>query len=433
MPKRKGSEASLIFSHLTGDYTEPVRDPLWKHIGLSRGLKDCSQCPEVQLLAGIRQLGPASLVYPGATHTRLSHSFGVFYLGKRMIEELLRKDPSLGLSLSGVKAFLAATFLHDVGHFPFAHSLKELPLLPHETLSGEMIRSGNLARAIRDSVGTDPSIVAAIIDKGMPADDEEVRFYRNLLSGVLDPDKLDYLNRDAYFCGVPYGVQDTDFVISSLVPHPEGLGLEEKGITAVENILFSKYLMYRTVYWHRTVRSATAMIKKAVFSGLREGRLTPKDLYRKDDEGFFQRFERENFPCSGLVKAVAERRLHKLAWEESFDPEDKGHERLLDLETRRKSEEGLARLLSVKAGRTVEAEEIVIDIPEPISFEVDLPIRTGDGFRPFSDCGSVFGESVVDGFKRTLRTIRYFVSPRLSEILKQPDIFKDREWLESMN
>jgi len=106
-------------------------------------------------------------------------------------------------------------------------------------------------------------MTAAIVDTHLPIqEDRETAFYRRLLSGVLDPDKLDYLNRDARYCGVPYGNQDVDFTFSRPIPHQErGIDIDSRLIANVEAVLFSKYLMYRSVYWHHSVRSATAMIK----------------------------------------------------------------------------------------------------------------------------------------------------------------------------
>ena len=124
-----------------------------------------------------------------------------------------------------------------------------------------------------------------------------VGFFWKILSGVLDPDKLDYLNRDAFFCGVPYGIQDVDFILEEVFPHVEnGVAISPKGITALENILFSKYLMYKTVYWHKTVRIATAMIKKAIAMALEEGAIGTQDLYGLDDEQFSARFSRARIP-----------------------------------------------------------------------------------------------------------------------------------------
>ena len=231
----------------------------------------------------------------------------------------------------------------------------------------------------------------------------------------------DYLNRDAYFCGVPYGIQDADFIISTLVPHSKGAGLEEKGISAVENILFSKYLMYRTVYWHKTVRSATAMIKKAVLSGLSSNSLSPSDLYQIDDESFFRMLSARDFPCSNLGELVAGRNLHKLILEEDYEPAV--HKKLLDLEARNIAEQELSKLISRASGVKTGLDEVIIDIPEPVSFEVDLQVLTKDGFKRFSDCQSVFNDSVVSGFRQSLRKVRVFVSRRIADLpLKIKDL-----------
>ena len=128
---------------------------------------------------------------------------------------------------------------------------------------------GGSLKAILKEVGISAELCASIIHKGSSGEGAELRFYRGILSGVLDPDKLDYLNRDAYYCGVPYGVQDVDFAITRMYPGIDGIEIDSRGIQSVESVLFSKYLMYRSVYWHKEVRSATAMIKKAVARALR--------------------------------------------------------------------------------------------------------------------------------------------------------------------
>ena len=283
-----------IIRHLSADYTVPVRDPLWKHIYLSPGLRNIMNHPEFQKLGRIRQLGPASLVYPGASHTRLCHSLGVFYLARRILKTILFSETCPEhLTLKGVKAFLCASLLHDIGHFPHAHSFMELPLIDHEILSGNIIRNSGIADIIRDEIGADPDFTAAIIDSSIPDEGKnELIFFRNILSGVLDPDKLDYLNRDAYFCGVPYGMQDIDFVISQIRPTSTGIGLTLKGVSAVENVLFSKYLMYKTVYWHSDVRISTALVKKAVYLGLSGNHIKAEELYGMDDHEFFHKDDR---------------------------------------------------------------------------------------------------------------------------------------------
>ncbi len=404
-----------ILKHLDQDFTEPVRDPIWQNIHLSPGLKAITTHESFQKLGRIKQLGPAFHVYPGATHTRLAHSFGVLMISRRILRQLLASDECIELSPESVRGFLCACLLHDLGHFPYAHSLKELPLKEHEALTGELILSDPLKSMLTNKAGADPETVAAIIDLSMSeGKSKEIPFFRNILSGVLDPDKLDYLTRDAFFCGVPYGMQDIDFIVSRIVPHPEsGLAIEEQGVTAVENLLFSKYLMYRTVYWHKTVRIATAMIKKAVLMGMRAGAVVPTDLYGIDDEQFSRLFSKLYTVAAGLVDRVTHRNLYKMIFETNFDGSEQLHLKLTNVQSRLQFEQHLAKRLSKLCGMEVAEEQVIIDIPEPISFEVDLPILTGEGFVPFPKSGSVFTGPVVQGFTRALRKLRLIVAPEV--------------------
>ncbi len=398
------------------DYSEPVKDPVWRNIALSPGLLAVVETPAFQKLNGIKQLGPTYLVYPGATHTRLNHSLGVLHIARRMVMELLHRGAGR-LSLEGVKAFLCAALLHDLGHYPFAHSLKELEVKSHEALTAARVLEPDFRRLIHETVGTDPELVAAIVDRSLRySGAEAVELYRNLLSGVLDPDKLDYLNRDAYFCGVPYGIQDVDFVLAEIVPHRRGLAISRKGLGAVESILFSKYLMYRSVYWHKTVRIATAMIKKAVLMALGEGELRVEDLYWLDDHEFFSHC-RSSYPPLALLGRVRDRRLYKVVAGVAFDEGNPRHRLLRNLRERLRFEGALARALGAP-GRAVPAEAVIVDLPESISFEIDLPIlpHTEAGEEagvPFGEAGSVFDSRFVLELPRTLRRLTVIVDPEI--------------------
>ncbi len=397
-----------ILNHLDRDYTEPIRDTLWGHIYVSGELKRITGSFPFQRLGRIRQLGPAFHVYPGATHTRLSHSFGVFHIAKKMVRKLVCSPGCPELSLAGVKAFLLASLFHDIGHFPYAHSLKELPLEDHEVLSGRLLLSPPLSGLTEKELRVPPSTAAAVIDTSMDTGGSgEINFFRNILSGVLDPDKLDYLNRDAFFCGVPYGMQDIDFVITRIGPHRDaGLGVSDQGVNAIENILFSKYLMYKTVYWHKTVRIATAMVKKGVYLSLRENCFSPEDLYGIDDTQFEMLFSDSCSPYRALIEGVTNRQLYKTAAEVPYSPESGSHNGLTDIGERTEHEERVARELSKTLGRKVPAEAVIIDIPEPISFEIDLPIFTENGTVPFGTSGSVFSRPVIRDFTGSLRKVR---------------------------
>jgi HD superfamily phosphohydrolase len=404
------SEAEKILGHLENDYTEPIRDPVWKHIYVSRALLRVVEQEQFQKLDRIRQLGPAALVYPGATHSRRNHSLGVFHIARRMITTLVRKNADVEITLDGVKAFLCAALLHDIGHYPFAHSLKDLGVVAHETLSAREILE-DFAPVIRGSLGVEPEAVAAIIDRGTRYTGKvNVGFYWKILSGVLDPDKLDYLNRDAYFCGVPYGIQDVDFILEEVYPHTEnGVAISRKGITALENILFSKYLMYKTVYWHKTVRIATAMIKKAIQMGLSAGAITTTDLYGLDDQEFSVRFDAGRFPAFSLIEDTRRRVLHKQVLRIPFSDENPGHRRLEDIRRRLELERDIAADAGRILGRTVPQESIIVDVPERISFDLRIPVidpaHTESGEAEAGDSSHVFDRMGREDFPRALRCI----------------------------
>jgi HD superfamily phosphohydrolase len=441
------SDRSTLLRHLDEAYTEPIRDPIWKHIYLSEPLLQIVRSAAFQKLNGIKQLGPTYLIYPGATHTRFNHSLGVYHLAKRMITELLKKQLHTPLTLTGLKSFLCAALLHDLGHYPFAHSLKDLSIKDHETLTAEIIlKNEELYTIIQRQLRVPPQTVASIIDFQTPIEDKNALFSRNLLSGVLDPDKLDYLNRDAYFCGIPYGTQDIDFIFRQIYPHPSrGIAITRKGLASVESILFSKYLMYRYVYWHRDVRIITAMIKKAILMGLRAGIIKAEDLYYLDDREFFSLMESHGFPPFKIIAAAWGGELYVPALSVPFSMDIAFHKKMENLERRLEFEAQIARRLTRKTGYDVREEEIVIDVPERISFEMDLAIINGSDGVPsvaldsdvvektgkrreshvpdetyvsdetyisYEESGSVFSPDVVRGFTRSLRTIRLLVSAR---------------------
>lgn len=389
------------WSKLGLSFDEPVRDPIWHNVLLPSSFADLLSSVEFIKLSRIMQLGPAQLVYPGATHTRRAHSIGVFEMAKRALDALSAKSDLSFIDAAAARGFLVAALCHDLGHFPYAHSLKELPLREHESLTADIVR-GPLRRAV-SAAGADADFVAAIVDEGLPAPQgasiEALTLFRAMLSGVLDPDKLDYLNRDAWACGVPYGLQDVDFTLQHLGLDEHGRpGISERGVMAVEAVLFSKYQMYRAVYWHKSVRAATAMIKKAVVEALSAGSLAPEQLYGLDDQGFYTLMAQGKRDARGLIRSVFDGALMKPRLEVVFDPANAAHARMADLSLRPVAEAELARAAGVSS--------VVIDVPEPVSFEAELPILdAGDGFAAFA---TVFRPGTVESFERALRVLRVY-------------------------
>ena len=400
-----------IEASLTEDYTNPVRDVLWGHIYMTEKLANLTVSAPFIRLCRIFQLGPVYLTYPGATHTRASHSIGVYHLGRRLLQNLSERGASAWLTVEGVKSFLAACLLHDLGHFPYTHSLKELSLSSHESLTRAILLKEPM-KSLVGKTGADPQLTAAIIDKEVNGSGDELLFYRKLLSGALDPDKLDYLNRDARYCGVPYGAQDVDFILSRLYPNKErGADIDSRLIPNVESILFSKYLMYRTVYWHHQVRSATAMVKKAMIKGLESGKLSGEDLYDLDDKSLFALLgEKTGDP---LAESVKEGRIFATAAEIPF--EQVNLDVVRDLNFRPRLEEQLAQEIS-KAGVQIKGDDLIVDIPEPVSFETGLFVA--DEGCSFSESSSAFKTETVNSFIQTLYTVRIFIDQKYKKTLK---------------
>ncbi|MDR1073806.1 MAG: HD domain-containing protein [Treponema sp.] len=420
-----------IYEALNRAFTSPVRDSLWGHVYLTPELEAVVRSTPFMRLHRIFQLGPVYCVYPGATHTRAAHSIGVFHLARRLILALAEQGADEWLTPAGVRSFLAATLLHDAGHFPYAHSLKELPLEDHEALTGKIILSSPMKDLVAQS-GADPYFAAAIVDTGLHpgpgADsDRELVFYRKLLSGCLDPDKLDYLNRDARYAGVPYGAQDVDFIFSRLSPNRErGVDIDSRGIQGVESILFSKYLMYKAVYWHRSVRSATSMIKKALIAALEKRVIAKEELYDLDDQGLFTLMSARSqmLPILSLGDKVKNGCLYETAAEIPFDEcKRAGSAGYVNIAKRSAYEERLAEALGKASGVSIAADAIIIDVPEPISFETGLYVT--DERRSFSKSSALVNEETIRSFKEKLQIQRIFIDQSSKKRIKHNGKFLD--------
>ena len=325
---------------------EVVRDPLWNNIRLEPEALAIIDTPAFQRLRYVRQLGHAFLVYPGATHTRFEHALGAYHLACRVTKEL--------------EVQLAA-LLHDIGHYPFSHALEEAGLPPHESLAARHLRTGALATTL-ERLGVSADRLLELIQGTSPSP------LAGLVSGPIDVDKLDYLTRDATMCGVPYGVIDVDRLLTSLTVSAEGVALHAKGLAALESLLFAKYQMYRNVYWHHAVRSATAMFKRLVRRAIAARRVSPDDIAVATDDGLSHELQHND--QTGLARALRERRLAKRALDipatelpaETFDWPSRDPDLLESVE------EQLARELGLRP------DQLFLDFPsKPDMFDVSLP------------------------------------------------------------
>ena len=245
-----------------------INDPVFGFIRIPRGLLlDIVKHRLFQRLSRIKQLGMASVVYPGAQHTRFQHSLGAFHLMSEAILSLSQKG--IFIFDSEAEALKAAILLHDVGHGPFSHVLEhtlirdisheEISLLMMEQINREM--NGALTLAIK-----------------IFKDDYPKRFLHQLISSQLDMDRLDYLRRDSFFAGVTEGNIGSARIIKMLNVVDDRLVVEQKGIYSIENYLTSRRLMYWQVYLHKT----TVAYEKTLVNLLRRA----KHLAQQGEEVF---------------------------------------------------------------------------------------------------------------------------------------------------
>ncbi|HEX4792386.1 MAG TPA: HD domain-containing protein [Humisphaera sp.] len=215
---------------------------------------------EVQRLRRVRQLGLASLAYPGADHSRYSHSLGVMETARKMIEQLRRAIP---IDEADEIACLAASLLHDLGHGPFSHVFERLSGIEHEKLTQRIIRDPT-SEVHQILAEHDPSLPTRV---GEFLEGNNARpLFCDILASQLDADRLDYLLRDNLMTGSRYGDYDLSWLLHSLtIDDATGrLAVTWKGVSAIEAYLQSRYHMYRNVYFHKVVRAAEGMVKLAL-------------------------------------------------------------------------------------------------------------------------------------------------------------------------
>ena len=224
-------------------------DPVYGFVSVPYGLiLDLIDHPYFQRMRRIRQLGLASFVYPGALHTRFHHALGALHLTQQSIEVLRSKG--VDISDEEAEAVGVAILLHDIGHGPFSHALEHTLINKHhEELS--MLLMEDLNRNFKGRL----SLAIEIFMDRYPH-----KFLHQLVSGQLDMDRMDYLNRDSFFTGVSEGVIGYDRIIKMLAVHRDELVVEEKGIYSIEKFLIARRLMYWQVYLHKTGVAAEQML-----------------------------------------------------------------------------------------------------------------------------------------------------------------------------
>ncbi|MDO4855711.1 MAG: HD domain-containing protein [Limosilactobacillus gorillae] len=239
------------------------RDPILGTIIVDNQIiLDLINTPEFQRLRRIKQLGTSSLTFHGAEHSRFGHCLGVYEIARRMCNHFQRNYPTNhpgdGLWDDHERpVVLCAALLHDLGHGPYSHTFEHIFHTDHEEITRRLITTPttNIQRILARVAPDFPSQVASVIDHS----------YQNqqvvqMISSQVDADRMDYLQRDAYYTGTNYGKFDLDRVLQVMRPINDGIAFEISGMHAVEDYIISRLQMYLQIYFHPVSRSMEVIL-----------------------------------------------------------------------------------------------------------------------------------------------------------------------------
>ncbi len=406
-----------------------VRVPPEMDVPVTKRVLRLIDTPAFQRLSEIAQLGLVTRVYPGARHTRFEHSLGVYRLALVALEQLAGDEQfSECVSEEDAALLVLAALLHDVGHWPYCHPIEDMRLphvQRHEENARQLITNGPIAQAIESDWRIDPRVVADLIapqpgtDRG--ASSVGLALVRGLLSGPIDIDKLDYLQRDSLHAGVPYGRNfDQRRLLSSMCVGPTGrdIGITVKGKTAAEMMVFSRYVMFSEVYWHHAVRSGTAMLQRLVYE--LGAAAQPEQWLLWGDGQMHEHLltvSQSQEHLRGLARGLfgRERQLYKRLLEFNFTENPQAHRAL----ARRSYADlvvcagRLAERLSQHMARPLKATDILIDAP-PVKLEVQfkLSVKLADGeYQSLDSLSPVVHALATEQFDNYVKRVHVFIAP----------------------
>jgi len=313
-----------------------IRDPVHGDVYLTHEEIRVLDTPEMQRLRGVKQLGPAYLVYPGAVHTRFDHSIGTVHVAARMIDAInlsFELDPArnIGISEEEARVIRIAALVHDVTHIPFGHNVEDQDQLfrRHDAAyryERALSRGTVLGRVLED-LGVRADVFSILTRAGTPGAREIPPYWRQVISGTIAADILDYLARDAYFTGLRLQVDErvtsyfkvdrsTGNVYIDLAK--QGL-LREDILSEVVRMLEARYYFSERVYYHHAKVSAGALIARAIDLCVRGNALGEEQLYDRDDSSILVTLEvaaralapDQRTRVEDLVRRFRERRLYK--------------------------------------------------------------------------------------------------------------------------
>ncbi len=317
-----------------------IRDEIHGNLEFTSLEERIIDCPDFQRLRRIKQMSVTSLVYPGATHTRFEHSLGTAYLSSKIASKVEMSDDEVQVAkLHGL--------LHDIGHTAFSHEGEDI-LRKYIGDHEEIGRKKALDGPIRDIIGENYNVTEVLKDN-------------LLVSSDIGSDRMDYLKRDAMNTGVAYGLIDIDRIVHTIALDDE-LYIRRGGLAAAEYLLIARFMMFSTVYLHKTVRIATAMLYRAIENSILDG-IDPKSFSVFDDEEAGAAIGRH-------MEDIRNRRLFKEV--ASID--------------RKLAHPGLEKELSEEFGI-----DIIVDVPREFFKPVSFKVESDEGLVEISQASDLVG------------------------------------------
>ncbi|MBO3798928.1 MAG: HD domain-containing protein [Candidatus Brockarchaeota archaeon] len=273
-------------------YVAEIRDPIYRYIHITDVERSVIDTPVFQRLRRIKQLAGAHLTYPGAVHTRFLHSLGVMLTASKIFSHLTNYYPEKA-NEDELQLIRLAGMLHDIGHGPFSHTFEEVlsekRRMTHEEVASMLISRTEIADIVSKTGFTAEEVSRLSIGK----DSSRSKWVNQIISSYFDADILDYLPRDSFFTGVEYGLIDSERIIDSMLLWEDSLAIDEAALYALESLFIARYMMFKAVYFHRTVRAAVIMLSRAMLlvddavglTGFRD----PEEYVSLDDYSVIQR------------------------------------------------------------------------------------------------------------------------------------------------
>lgn len=291
-----------------GSRVKRIFDPIHHFIELDDAEVALLDARPMQRLRRLRQLGLAYLAFPAAEHSRFSHALGALAMGERVFESLRNHGGPFADERDYQRQrrlLRVSLLLHDIGHGPFSHACEAVLGVRHEARTRAILALDEM-RARLEELEVEPRDVLALVT-GDPAPRNAV--LKELVSGPnLDADRMDYLQRDAYFTGVAGGRYDVDQLVGSLrtfeVNGSPVLGVDGRGLVALESFVLARYMMFATVYFHHTTR----MFERVLQEALREIWPDPRALHpieaflEWDDARVFEALRQSASPAASALR-----------------------------------------------------------------------------------------------------------------------------------